>query len=271
VLVLTKRESSSLAAAYGLAVTGSMTCTSILYAVVARSTWGWSAAKTGLLVAVFLSFDLPFLSANVLKIPDGGYIPLFIGAAFVTSMLIWRRGRLLLSEQYAQRFPPFDEALPRIEQRLVARVPGTAVFMASNASHVPPVLMHHVERSRTLHENVVMLTVRTAETPYVPSSERVELSALGGGFHRVLARYGFMEQPDVVAILELSRKKGLAIDTTETTYYLGRETIVSAPGGKMGSTAEKLFAFLQRNALTADRHFGVPPKQVVELGTQVDL
>ncbi len=164
-LVLTFRESVRLAAAYGIAVTGTMAITSILYYIVVRHSWGWSRWRAGALLAFFLAFDIPFLVANLFKFFEGGYVPMLIGAALIAGMLIWSRGRTALMEQYSSRYPTLEAAKPMISRSLCFRVPGTAVFLAPSPDHVPPILVHHVERSRTLHESVVLLTVQKASIP----------------------------------------------------------------------------------------------------------
>ena len=167
-LVLTFRSSVHLAAAYGIAVTGTMAITSILYFIVVRYSWGWSLWKSGALLALFLSFDIPFLIANLFKFFEGGYVPMLIGAALIAGMLIWSRGRTALMEQYSTRYPTLEAARPMIERWLSSRVPGSAVFLAPSAEHVPPILVHHVERSRSLHETVVLLTVQEVPDPGRP-------------------------------------------------------------------------------------------------------
>lgn len=271
-LVLVFRESTKLAAAYGLAVTGTMVFTSLIYYVVIRESWGWSLAKSLPLLVLFLATDLPFLWANLFKFSEGGYVPLLIGAAVMTVMVLWNRGRTLIAHKYAVRFPTAQTAQKRIDARLVARVPGTAVFMASSAEMPPPVLVHHVERSRVLQETVVLLTVLTANRPVVPEAERFTVTHLPDGFHRVVVRFGFMEEPRVPEVLEQAvRQAGIPFPGLEVTYYLGRESFIASKRGRMGVVAETLFAFLQQNAVTADRYFGLPYRQVVEIGTQMDL
>ena len=181
-LVLTFRESVRLAAAYGIAVTGTMAITSILYYIVARYSWGWSKWRRGAVLALFLTFDIPFLVANLFKFFEGGYVPMLIGAALIAGMLIWSRGRTALMERYSSRYPTLEAARPFIRRWLCSRVPGTAVFLAPSPDHVPPILVHHVERSRSLHETVVLLTVRKGVHPVVPAESRYQLTAAGRGF-----------------------------------------------------------------------------------------
>lgn len=275
-LVVSFRSSAALASAYGLAVTGSMTITSLLFYVVIRHRWGWSRAKSMGLVAAFLFVDVAFLSANVLKFKEGGYIPVLMALFLTGTMLIWNRGRALLVARYVKKYPRFEVAKSLLSPNIAARVPGVAVFMASSAEHVPPVLVHHVERSRSLHKTVLLLTVETAPVPFVEGKLRTRVEPLEMGFYRVVIAYGFMEQPHVIHALEQAVEAGLfaiepKLEPRRATYYLGRENIVGTGAGEMGMLAERCYGFLQRNAASADRHFGIPFKQVVELGTQLDL
>ena len=200
-LVLTFRESVRLAAAYGIAVTGTMAITSILYYIVVRHSWGWSKWKAGALLALFLTFDIPFLVANLFKFFEGGYVPMLIGAALIAGMLIWSRGRTALMERYTVQFSSLEKARPSIERSLCSRVPGSAVFLAPSADHVPPVLMHHVERSRSLHDTVVLLTVQEVPTPGSPIRSRYPLTALGDGFYKLIVSFGYMEEPLLLPVL----------------------------------------------------------------------
>ncbi len=271
-LVLVFRESTRLAAAYGLAVTGTMVVTSCIYYVVIRETWGWPLAKALPLLLIFLALDLPFLWANLFKFHDGGYVPVLIGAVVMTIMVLWNRGRTLVAHRYSLRYPSPESARKRIAARLLVRVPGTAVFMASSPEMIPPVLVHHVERTRTLQETLILLTVQTANQPTVSKADRFTVATSPEGFHRVLIRYGFMEEPNVPEVLEQAVKTAnIPFPGSEVTYYLGRENFIASSRGRMGVIAESIFAFLQRNAVTADRYFRLPYRQVVEIGTQMDL
>jgi KUP system potassium uptake protein len=272
-LVLAFRASDRLAAAYGIAVTGTMGITSIVYYIVTRATWGWSRAKALPLLILFLAFDIPFFVSNLFKFLDGGYVPILIGTSFIAAMLVWSKGRTLLVERFTRRFPSFAEAIPRIQTQLAARVPGTSVFLASSLDHMPPSLMRLVERGRALHQTIILLTVVHSDTEAtIPESRRVEMTALGHGFHRAIIHCGFMEQPSVHPILERAASASdIRFVDEEVTYYLGRETILATSKGRMSRLAESLFSYLQRNAVAADRHFGIPPHQVVEIGTQIDL
>jgi KUP system potassium uptake protein len=271
-LVLGFERSEHLAAAYGIAVTGTMAITSVVYYAVVRRVWGWSHWRAVPLLVLFLSFDLPFFAANAVKLVHGGWVPVLIGALFVVVMLIWNRGRRLIVEQYAERFPSLDDALPQLNARLWTRVPGTAVFMASSIHHAPPILMHFVERTHILAQTVVLLTVQTDNTPTVPDDCRYELSELHPGTFRLVVRYGFMEHPNIPEVMQrIASEMELTIDLSDVTYYLGRESLLATKAGRMGAFSESLFAFLLRNAVAADRHFAIPPRQVMEIGVQIDL
>jgi len=271
-LVGTFRESVRLAAAYGIAVTGTMAITSILYYIVARYSWGWSKWRAGAILALFLTFDIPFLVANLFKFFEGGYVPMLIGAALIAGMLIWSRGRTALMEQYSSRYPTLAAARPFIRRWLCSRVPGTAVFLAPSADHVPPILVHHVERSRSLHETVVLLTVEKAPIPVVPAESRYQLTELGEGFYKLIISFGYMEDPHLIPVLrEVSQAEHLALDFENATYYIGHETIVASNEGVFSRIPEAIFSYLNRNAVHEDRRYGMPPAQIVEIGTQIDL
>ncbi|MET0384671.1 MAG: KUP/HAK/KT family potassium transporter, partial [Polyangiales bacterium] len=271
-LVLGFKRSTGLASAYGIAVTGTMTITSIVYYVVLRQCFGWTRLRAVPLLVMFLCFDLPFFGANVVKIVDGGWVPVMIGIACVAAMLTWSKGRTLLIEQYSQRFPSYEEALPLLERDLHTRVPGAAVFMASSTTHLPPSMVHFVRRVRVLPETVVLLTVVTESAPSVPPSRRYRVEALGSGMYRLIVHYGFMDSPAIPGVVaRAAREQGLPLEPKELTYYLGRDSFLATSAGGMGRLAESVFAYLSRNAITADRHFGIPAQQVVEIGLQTDL
>lgn len=271
-LVLTFRESVKLAAAYGIAVTGTMAITSVLFYIVARYRWKWPKWKAIALLLFFVSFDVPFLFANLFKFFQGGYVPVLIGASLIAAMLIWNRGRTFLQERYATRFPTFEVARKEIAHCITQRVPGTAVFIAPSRNHVPPILVHFAERCRSLHEHVILLTVCTEVIPKLPPDERCEITDLGDGFWRVVLHFGYMEHPRVVDALRSALADAhLPVDPDEVTYYVGRETVISTKTSKLGKLAENIFSYLQRNAVDVVKTFGLPPRQVVEIGTQVDL
>jgi KUP system potassium uptake protein len=271
-LVLTFRESVRLAAAYGIAVTGTMAITSILYYIVVRYSWGWSKWKAGALLALFLSFDIPFLIANLFKFFEGGYVPMLIGAALIAGMLIWSRGRTALMERYSTRFPTLEAAKPLIGRACCSRVPGTAVFLAPSADHIPPILVHHVERSRSLHQTVILLTVQQLPVPEVPPESRYQVTALEEGFYKLVVVFGYMEEPHLLPVLRMVAQSGqIPFDPDDATYYIGHETIVASDEGTLSRIPEAIFSYLSRNAVHEERRYGMPADQIVEIGTQIDL
>lgn len=271
-LVVVFRESSRLAGAYGLAVCGTMAITSIVYFVVTTKRWGWPYWKAAPLLLLFLAFDIPFLVANATKFFHGGYVPVAIAAALTLAMVLWFRGRRLLADHYGSRTVATEEFLATLRDRVAARVPGTAVFMASNPKGLPPLLVHHARRSRSLHETVVLLSIVYEHRPWVGDEERIDVFPLREGFVRVVLRYGFMDSADVPKALTVATSLGkLAVDPSEVTYYLGRETFLATGAGQMGAISETIFAFLSRNSRSATAYFGLPPEHVVEIGTQIDL
>jgi KUP system potassium uptake protein len=271
-LVLGFKRSEHLAAAYGIAVTGTMVITSIVYYVVTRLAWNWSRARALPVLLLFLGLDVPFFVANLSKIAAGGWVPLLIGGIMVTAMLIWSHGRTLVVESYTQRYPDFDAAMATVRTKLHSRVPGTAAFMSSVATAMPPLVVHFVERIGVLPETVILLTVVTESVPEVPVAERWQVTPLGDGFVRVEVRYGFMETPNVpLAVAASCNVVGANVQPDEITYFLGRQNLLAGKGGRMGRIEETLFSFLQRNAVTADRYFQIPPRQVIEIGVQLDL
>jgi len=280
-LVVWAGSSTRLAAAYGIAVTGTMAITSIVFFVVVRTTWKWPLYRALPLLLFFLAFDIPFFVANAAKFFHGGYIPIIIGAAFFTVMVVWRRGRRMLQEAMTTKTMPIDKFLAEYvgdesahrdgKGRLQARIKGTGVVMASQAEGVPPVVVHHVQRLRVLHETIILLTIITAKVPYIAAGQRTRCETLGGGFYRVIGTYGFMESPDVPALMREARAAGLIADIDDVTYFLGRETMLAGPGGQMGQVEETIFAVLSRNSRPATAHFKLPPDQVIEIGTQIDL
>jgi KUP system potassium uptake protein len=271
-LVIGFQKSDRLASAYGIAVTGTMALTSMVYYVVMRHTWHWSKLASVAVLALFLSFDLPFFAANTVKILDGGWVPVAIGVGFIAAMLIWSKGRTLVVEEYLRRSATLESALQRLLPRVVARLPGTGIFMSSTTTHAPPVLVHMIEREGALHETVVLLTVLTETIPEVPVERQLEVRSLGNGIHQAIASYGFMQEPNVPKVLvEAAERLKLAIEPNQTTYYLGRESVHAGQKSAMGTFAESLFSYLQRNAVTADRQFHIPARQVIEVGMQLDL
>jgi KUP system potassium uptake protein len=271
-LVVGFQESSKLAAAYGIAVSGTMAITSVAFYLVTRRTWRWPRWKALPLLVLFLAFDLPFFGANLMKFVDGGYVPVLVGAAFFIVMVVWRLGRTALAGYTRSHSRPEDQFLATLDQRVAARVPGTAIFLSSMADGIPMILEHHIERIHALHQRVVLLTIAFAHVPYIPAGERVEVHELDQGFVRVIAHYGYMDETDIPAALAAAGPKcKLGIDLADATYYLGRETFLATARGKLGPLSEQLFAFLARNAASATSYFAIPSEQVIEIGTQIDL
>jgi KUP system potassium uptake protein len=270
-LVLGFRASTNLAAAYGIAVTGTMSITSVLFFMVARVRWGWSLLTAGSVVALFLCVDLGFLAANADKIASGGWFPLAIAVLVFSIMTTWRRGRLELGKKMAAEMMPIDLFMEDLSMTQPYRVPGTAVFMTSTMGGIPAVLLHHFKHNKILHKQVVLLSVVTEEVPVVSGRERVEVEDLGQGFYRVVAHYGFMQMPNVLKTLRRAQLAGLSCDPETTSFYLGRETLLVTGKGKMARWRKMLFAFLSRNSRNATAFFGLPPNRVVEMGAQIEL
>ena len=270
-LVVGFRSSSALAAAYGIAVTSTMVITTLLAYLVARRSWGVRRIVAGSLASFFLFIELGFFSANVIKIPHGGWFPLVIGAIIYLLLSTWKKGRGLLASRLRERLYPFDRFMQDITERPPHRVPGTAVFMTSNLIGTPPTLLHNLEHNQVLHERVVLLTVVTSDAPHVDEDGRLSVETLGQGFYRVTLRYGFMEEPDVPAALANGAARGLPLDAEKMTFFLGLETLLSTHREGMGRWREQLFAVMSRNAVRATSFFRIPPERVVELGMQIEL
>ena len=271
-LVLTFRESVKLAAAYGIAVTGTMAVTSILYYLVARHNWGWGKWRSIALLVFFLALDIPFLAANLFKFFDGGYVPMLIGSALIAGMLIWTRGRTAVIDRYSRQYGPWEKEWPRLKSHVASRVPGGAVFLAPSADNLPPLLVHHVELTRAIQETVVLLTVTEAPTPGVAAGERAKVQQLGDGFWLVDCRFGYMEEPLVVPLLAtIVAEHQIPLDVAAATYFIGHATIVAGTGGWMSHIPEAIFAYLKRNAVQEERRYHVPPDRVIEVGEQISL
>lgn len=280
-LVLAFRQSSNLAAAYGIAVTGTMAITSLAYYRVVRERWGWPIYVALPLVTFFLVQDLAFFASNLLKFFHGGFFPIALALGVFLVMRVWKRGRALLGAHYAKAARPLREFLEalRAENYLdtdgreypVARVPGTAVFLTGNPHGTPPLLLHHLRHVKALHETVILVTLTTAHVPRVLEN-RYSLTRLTDGFFRLELSVGFMESPDVPrALREAVVEFDLPIVMDDVTYFLGRETLLARESGAMSAKEEQLFSFLSRNAQSAARYFCLPPKRVVEIGVQVGI
>jgi KUP system potassium uptake protein len=270
-LVLVAQGSSNLAAAYGIAVTGTMAITSVLFYAVARRRWRWSRLHAGALVALFLVVDLAFFSANLAKFFHGGWFPIVAGLGIFVSMSTWKIGGRWRWEQLETTRVRFEDFLQGLKVNPPHRVKGTAVFMTQHREGTPPALLHHLKHNQVLHEQVVILTVETRGEPVVPRERRVELTQLGHGFWRVVGYYGFMETPNVPEIMRLAAEAGLATVRGRTSFYLGRETFVPTGRSTLPRWRKALFVFMARNARSPSDFFGIPPNDVVELGAQIQI
>ena len=269
VLVVGFGSSGNLAAAYGIAVTGNMVMTTLLASVVFRAIWRWSKLKTVLLVALFLTVDLAFFSASLLKIPDGGWVPLLIGSIIFVLMLTWKTGRYLVFmrlKSEAMAIEPFIEA---VGAHPPPRVPGTALFMTPNPEGVPHAMLHNLKHNKVLHEKVVILTVKFLDFPHTNQEERVNVEALPYEFYRVTVRYGFKDEPDLPRDLTLCNKYGLMFDAMDTSYFIGKESLIASHKTGMSIWRKKIFIGLFRSAETITNQFKLPPNRVIELGSQL--
>ncbi len=272
-LVLGFRSSSNLAGAYGVAVATTMIITTILAGVVARDLLRWSAALSVAVTAAFLIPDLAFLGANLFKIADGGWFPLLIGAMVFTLMTTWRRGRHILNSRLLEGALSPAMFVTSLRTRIPVRVPGTAVFMHRTSEVIPPALLHSLKHYKALHRQVILLTIVVEEVAHLNGAERMKIDNLGEGIYCVTARYGYMEESDVPALLEsIAKQRRLRIEPMDTTYFLGRETlIVTGRRSGMARWREMIFASMMRNAEGAARFFHLPPNRVVELGAQIEF
>ncbi len=270
-LVVAFRKSDNLAGAYGIAVTLAMMIDTILIFIVMRRLWNWPTVVAIAVTAPLLLIDLSFLGANSLKIVEGGWFPLVIGAVVFTLLTTWKRGRALLMDKLSTEALPLDVFIQSIEVSPPTRVEGTAVFMTSTPDRVPHALLHNLKHNKVLHERVVFLTVVIRDVPYVPSEDRIVIRPLGCDFFQFLAYYGFKEDPDVPALLEESGRKGFAFEMMETSFFVSRETLIPTIGPGMAMWRERLFASMSKNAVKASEFFQIPTNRVVELGTQVEL
>jgi KUP system potassium uptake protein len=270
-LVVAFRTSTALGAAYGIAVTGTFVITSILFSVVARQRWGWSPLAVVALTSFFLVIDLAFFVANVSKVQHGGWVPLALAVVLFILMTTWKRGRAILGEMLQRGSLPLSLFLEDVERRKPPRVPGTAVFMTSSNDGAPVVLLHHLKHNKMLHEQVLLMSIKSEEVPEVDDAERVTVEPLGHGFWRVTAHYGFMESPDVEEILEGAEAGGVRAKPRETSFYLGRERLIPTGRSGMWRWRKKIFSLMSRNARSATEFFNIPPNRVVELGTQLEF
>ena len=271
-LVIGFQSSTRLAAAYGVAVTTTMVVTSILFYVVARERWKWSLPVSIAVGGLFLAIDAAFWGANLIKIPHGGWFPLVVGVVVFTLLTTWKKGRQILWSRMSDRTLPLDLFIRDVLAHPPARVRGTAVFMSSSPNGVPPALLHNLKHNRVLHDRLVFLSISTEEIPYVSTEDRVEMKQVAEGVYKVSLLYGFMEDVDVPAALAQTNHESFEFKPMETSYFLGRETLIpSNREGGMSVWREMLFSAMSRNARSAASFFRLPPNRVVELGAQVEL
>jgi KUP system potassium uptake protein len=265
------RNSSNLAAAYGIAVTGAMFVDTLLFFVIVRWMWKRPLWVAALSAGAFGLLDLVFISSNLLKIPQGAWLPLVLGGGLVTVMLTWRRGADILTEKGRRESIPLRELSEILKARAPYRAPGTAIFLTSDPDMAPVALMHNLKHNKVLHEKNIILTVHTAETPRAPEDQRVRIEPINDDFKKIVVTYGFMESPNIPKALGLCRKLGLKFDIMATSFFLGRRSVVPSAQSGMPLWQDKLFIFLMKNAANPTEFYKIPPGRVVEMGTQVTV
>jgi len=265
-------RSDNLASAYGIAVSATMLMTSALLFIAMREIWGWSIIAAGAVAGAFFLVDAAFFAANITKVAEGGYVPLVLAALVYGVMLIWHLGATAVTARLQDEVTPVGAFMARIVEEGIPRVPGTAVFLTRTQRDVPPVMVWHVKHNRALHQKLLVLTVTTQSVPWVKETERLTFEEIAPRFWRAAARYGFMERPDIPALLQHAHGLGCAIDLSDITYYVGHETVVPDEDDKaLPRVAEALFAFMQRNSAHLTEYFRLPMDAVVEIGRQVSV
>ena len=271
ILVFAFRSSENMAAAYGIAVTGTFICDSVLASVVFRRQFHWSRAAVVGAFGVFFVIDAVFISANSMKVPQGGWVPLVLGLALMALMTSWKRGRDLLLDRWRQDSLPLEPFLSRLPKSSIVRVPGMAIFLTGNPDYVPGALLHNLKHNKVLHERVLFVTVQNLDVPEVGPEERASVIELAPGIHRVMIRYGFMESPNLPRDLARLHNEGIQFDPMQASFFLGRETLVQGGAPKMPLWRMWLFLLLARNAVSATEFFCIPSDRVVELGARVTI
>jgi KUP system potassium uptake protein len=265
-------KSDNLASAYGIAVSATMLMTSVLLFIAMREIWGWNLIAAGAVAGVFMLVDSGFFAANFMKVAQGGYVPLILAGLVYGVMLIWHLGATAVVARLQDAVMPIGAFMAKIAEEHIPRVPGTAVFLTRTERDVPPVLAWHVKHNRALHENLFVLTVSTGSVPWVKDTQRLTLGEIAPRFWRAAARYGFMERPDIPALLQQAYERGCAIDLSDITYYVGHETVVPGEDEKaLPRWVEALFAFMQRNSAHLTEYFKLPVEAVVEIGREVSI
>lgn len=270
ILVLTFQSSSSLASAYGIAVTGAMLIDTCLLAVLVFTMWKWKWWYAVPLLSLFFIVDGAYFAANLTKVPQGGWFPLMVGGFAFLLLTTWAKGRKIMRENMAEAAMPI-EIFTKSAKNSATRVPGTAIFMASNSVGVPSALLHNIKHNKVIHERVVVLTVSIKDVPYVEFEDRIEVKDLGDGFYRLILNYGFMQETDVPAALKKVKQCGADFDMMTTSFFLSRQTLLPSEKPKMMVWREKIFAWMLRNAATAMEFFKLPSNRVVELGSQMEI
>jgi KUP system potassium uptake protein len=271
-LIFGFKSSDNLANAYGIAVAGTMLIDTLVAFLVARSHWLWSLPKAAIVFGGFLVVDVMFVGANLLKFLGGGWFPLLIGFAIFQLLITWQRGRRILVTQLRDIAVPLDGFLARVTDKHPIRVPGTAVFLTADPNNVPFSLLHNLKHNKVLHQRVILLSVTTESVPIVHERDRIEIEDLGKGVHRLIVRYGFAESPNVPRVLAAAAERmGFAFNMMDISFFLGREKLVASKRPHMSGWRERLFIWLQRNAVSATDFFRIPSNRVVELGAQVEV
>ena len=270
-LVITFKSSSNLAAAYGISVSMTMVITTMLLFVVARKVWHQPMAIVLPLTVVFLAIDVIFFSANLIKFFQGGYVPLLIAIAIFMCMTTWRRGRQILAERLRESSMLLQDFWTRIQESKPVRVPGLAIYMVGDPEMTPPAMLHNTQHNKVLHEKIAILTVVTKDIPTVANVDRVKIEKLDTNFYKIIAKYGFMDSPDVMEIMDRLHEVGMKTPLKDMTFFLGRETLLATKRPGMAIWREHLFSFMSRNAQRATTFFNIPPNQVIEVGIQVEL
>jgi len=270
-LVIGFQSSSKLAAAYGVAVTSTMLITTTLFFVVARKRWQWPIFWAAPLAGIFFLIDVPFFLANISKILHGAWLPLVIAAVFFTVMLTWSKGHRIVGEQLRKIMPPLHQFIVDLSSNPPTRIDGQAVFLTGTPHTVPVALAKNVRHNRVIHSQTILLHFWVDEVPRVPNLEKIKTERLGGGFLRIIARYGFMEDFRVDNVLELSRGQGLDINRESATFFIGREKLVIGENSKFSRWRANLYIFMSRNASDAGSFFNLPGDQVIEVGVRLEI
>jgi KUP system potassium uptake protein len=263
------RSSDNLAAAFGIAVSLTMLLTTMLIFLTMRDVWGWSLPLAIGVAGVFTVVDLSFVAANLMKVVEGGWVPLVVAALLFFAMSTWRQGRTVLARKLERDTLPLEDFIVQMHNK--SRVSGTAVYMTSRVDVVPVPLLHNLKHNKVLHRRIVLLHVVTQNIPRVAPDKRVEVTHLGDDFHAIVAHYGFMQQPNVPRLLARYSSHGLHFDMMDTSFFVGRVTIVPEKSSRFSSIRRELFAAMHRNALAATEFFHIPPNRVIELGGQVEI